>query len=175
MASGIITTVKLEPFYQQFLKSHFECNELVFSFPKEHDLQSALNLLLTKNPQKNTYLDYGSFTFRIELVYLKTKNIRYNNFISERASSLFASKVRNFYGMIFHEFYSSLYRSFKHKDIVYLWIEKHGFSESSYDRIEREARRYRKRNYDRTYLAKKKLKNVKQSTTSMDVLSSPQN
>lgn len=175
MASGIITTVKLEPFYQQFLKSQFECNELVFTFPKGHDLQTALTLLLNKNPYGNAYPDYGTQSFRIELYYSRTKDIRIFNYISERAGNMFASKVHEFYGMVFHEFYAKHYRTFNHKDIVYLWLEKNRFDESHYDRIERDARRYRKRNYDQTYLQKKKLNTVKTSPTSTPVLSSATN
>lgn len=163
MASGIITTVKLEPFYQQFLKTHFECNELVFTFPKGHDLQQRLTALLIKNPHPHAYLDYGKYTFRIELYTVSSKDIRQHNYISETASSIFASKVRDFYSMIFHEFYAGLYKKFTHKEIVYLWIEKYNFSESAYDRIERDARRYRKKNYNQTYYQKQKLKNVNSS------------
>ena len=175
MASGIITTTKLDPFYQKFLKSHFDCSEIVFTFPKNHDLHLGLNLLLSTNPHDGAYPDYGKHTFRIDLYHIRTRDIRQYNYLSEKASAMFASKVRDFYSMIYHEFYSSLYRSYNHKDIVYLWMECHNFTESAYDRIEREARRYRKRNYDRNYIEKKKLNKVKTAPTSLAHLSNVTN
>lgn len=163
MASGIITNIKLDPFYQKFLKQHFECDELVFTFPKGHELQKRLNSILTKNPHPKTHPDYGKNNFRIELFYSSFKDIRQQNFISPLGCSIFAAKVKDFYNMIFHEFISERYRHFNHKEIVYLWIEKYNFGEEAYDRIERDSRRYRKKNYNQTYYQKQKLKNVNSS------------
>ncbi|TAJ13040.1 hypothetical protein DMA11_10260 [Marinilabiliaceae bacterium JC017] len=164
MASGIITTVKLEPFFKQFLRSHFEQeNDLVFTFPKGHDLQKRLNLLLIKKPIKASEHNYGEESFEIELYYMEGKDVRQHNYISETAAKIFARKIKEFYSMIFHEFYNARYRFFTHKEIVYQWMEQNCFDESAYDRIERDARRYRRKNYNKNYYQKKTLKNVKSS------------
>ncbi len=164
MASGIITTVKLEPFFQQFLRSHFEQeNELVFCFPKDHDLLKNLNLLLTNQPDREPAHEYGAETFEIELYYLRHKDVRQKNWVSETGAKYYAKTVRDYYAMLFHDFYASRYRRFGHKETVYLWMEENGFDESAYDRIERDARRYRNRENQKNYRERTKLKNVNSS------------
>lgn len=164
MPSGITTTLKLDPFFQTFLQSHFEQpTDQVFCFPKDHDLLKNLNLLLTNRPAGEPDPNYGEEAFEVELYYLRYKDVRQKNWVSDTGARFFAKTVRDYYTMLFHQFYNDRYRQFGHKNTVYLWMEENQFDESAYDRIERDARRYRQKEYNKNYYQKQKLKNVNSS------------
>ncbi|WP_289054190.1 hypothetical protein [Carboxylicivirga marina] len=164
MASGIFTTVKLEPFFQQFLRVQFEqADGEVFKFPKGHNLNSRLNLVLTREPFNFNGHHYGEYEFKVGLYYASDFDIRQKNYVSPRQARSFAGYVRDFHNMLFHEFYARRFKLLGHKETVYLWMETYDFDESSYERLEREARRYRRKNINRKYYERTKLINVKSS------------
>lgn len=170
MASGITTIVKLDPFIQQFLIKHFDKEPgQPFCFPKGHDLNTRLNLLLSVPPFNFAGHNYNDQAFKIELYYNNENDIRQRNYISPTMAKVFAQKVRDFYTMLFHEFYSKRFRLLGHKNVVYQWMELYDMDESFYDRIERDARRYRQKNYSKKYYEKRKLKNVKSSQVNSSV------
>nr|WP_321409306.1 hypothetical protein [uncultured Carboxylicivirga sp.] len=169
MASGITTIVKLEPFLQQFLIMHFgQDPEQPFIFPKGHDLNTRLNLLLSNPPFNFVGHNYGDESFELELYYNNENDVRQRNYISPTMAKVFAQKVRDFYTMLFHEFYAKRYRLLGHKNTVYQWMELYDMNESFYDRIERDARRYRRKNSNKKYYEKRKLINVKSSQVNSD-------
>jgi len=143
MPSGIITTMKLDPFYQQFLRAQFHNADIVFRFPPRHDLLMRLECFLTKTPLNYKRQDYGENTFRIELPYMEHKDVMYYNYLSENSQALFAQRVKDFYRMIVHELFADYRRKgFFKTEIVYLIIEDFSFTTSDYDRILKDFNRF---------------------------------
>ncbi|MFC2118070.1 hypothetical protein ACFLTI_06015 [Bacteroidota bacterium] len=50
MASPILITLKLDSFYQRFLRSYYSCEEPVMEFPRKDDFNTLLAYLVAKFP-----------------------------------------------------------------------------------------------------------------------------
>jgi len=143
MSSGIYTTVKLHPFYQQFLRGQFQQTEQVFQFPKGHDLLMRLEFFLAKAPADFKPANYGKQTFRIEIPYMEHKDPFYYNYISENKSVLFARRIREYFRDVIHEEIGRARRKgFTRSEIIYGLMEELHISPTYFDLMEKEYKRY---------------------------------
>lgn len=159
--TNVITTTRLDFFYQQFLRSHF-CNQNnPFQFPKGHFLNLALEYYLTKPPENYRRQDYGEETFIIEVPRMEFKNADYYNYLSERKQRLFADKVREFAVSIINERINKMKRKgFTKEDCIVVIMEDYDINPKYSDRIRRAYSRYMNAERLRAFRKKNKKKYV---------------
>lgn len=146
MSSGIFTTVTLDPFYQQFLRGHFNDYDIVFNFPKGHDLRLRLEAFLTPPPPDFVPLkpaQYTDDTFLISIPYMEHKNPQVYFYLSEYKQKLFRRRITAFFKDIWHEYAADCKSDgFLKTEIAYMFLEDYYINYSYYERIIREYRRY---------------------------------
>ncbi len=161
MASGVFTSFKLDPFFQQFLRSYFDqTGDIVFSFPKGDDLLRKLEVLLRQVPDNYKRRSHAS-TFHVELPYMRYKDPRTHNYLSETSGKIFARNIREFFEAVFHEKVNE-YRNagFEYKDCVLIFMEEFQLPVDSTDRLIKDFQRYRNRIRYREHYKKRKSKEV---------------
>ena len=143
MPSGIYTTISLDPFYQEFLRAQFNQKNLVFTFPKGHDLLLRVERYLTTPPIDFKPVTYGPETFRIELPFMEVKNPNVHFYISDRKQKIFTARVRDYFREIFHEEMRK-YRSknFNKNEAIICFLEDFNISEIYEDRLVKAYNRY---------------------------------
>lgn len=145
MNTGRYVEIKLDPFFQSFLRSHFKEYEQIFEFPKGHDLLIRLEYLLAKPPAdyKPKPESGDSSMFRIAIPYMEHKNIDSYTYMSLNAQRLFVSRIREYYKIIIHEEISSARRKgFQKDEIVLKIMEDFNLTNFNDDRIKRDYTRY---------------------------------
>lgn len=164
MASGYFVTIKLEPFYQQFLRQQFSQHDIVFTFPAKHDLVKRLEAFLTKAPDNYKPAPRTEATFMISLPYMEHKSVAVYNYISAEKNRLFNSRVREYFHLVFHD-HIIRYRKegFYRKEIISIFLDDFKIEPKYSDRIEKEFNRYLKKEKNRRY-NKKKSEKVCQTT-----------
>lgn len=162
MSSGIICTIKLDPFYQQFLRYQFQEYEPIFRFPKSHDLSLRFQFYLSRNPVGRAD-KYGSSEFKIEVPYMEHKSPLYYNYMSPIFQQKFQTRIREFWRDVSHELMGRWCRDgFSKEDVVQKIIEDFGFTPDDEERVRREYKRYRETERQRRFKNKHKmLKSVK--------------
>lgn len=163
LQSGIICTISLDPFYQQFLKIQFNQEDSpVFFFPKGHDLSTRFQFYLTCRKYSNQKIK-DAWSFKIEVPWMEHKNPLYSRFMSPNFQKKFQSRVREFWRDVSHEIMGKWHREgFSQEEIIQKLIEEFNFTPDDEERIRREYKRYRKAEYNRRHNHKQKvLKNVK--------------
>lgn len=161
--SGIICTIALDPFYQQFLIHQFsQESDPVFAFPKGHDLSLRFQFYLTcrKYPQQKIKDDWA---FKIEIPWMEHKTPFYYNQISPNFQKKFQTRIREFWRDVSHEMMGKWIRAgFTKEEVVQKIVEEFVFGVEDEERIRREYKRYRESERLRRYRARRKqLKNVK--------------
>lgn len=162
MSSGIICTVKLDPFYQQFLREQFQEYETVFRFPKGHDLSLRFQFYLSLAPN-NQPEKYGESEFKIEIPYMEHKSPFYYNYMSPNFQQKFQTRIREFWRDVSHEIMGRWIREgYTKEEVVQKIVEEYGFTEDDEERVRREYKRYRETERYRRFCRKRKqLKYVK--------------
>lgn len=159
MSSGIICTIKLDSFYQRFLRSQFDDFNPVFNFPKGHDLAFRFQFYLsTKSALKPER--YGEDEFRIEVPYMEHKSPLYYNCMSPNFQQKFQSRIREFWRDVSHELLGKWNRAgFNREECIQKLMEEFGFTPDDEERVRREWKRYREAERLRRF--RNKNKNVK--------------
>lgn len=105
MSSGICVNFRLDPFYQQFLRTYFACNDIVFRFPNRsrYKFNELIHYLLDYPPENFKLHDFNELSFRVEIPYAEYFDIVQRNYVSEKGLNIFSQKVREFYLFVFHE------------------------------------------------------------------------
>lgn len=156
MASGVLTSFRLDPFFQQFLKTYFHQNDdTVFSFPKGHDLFRRLEILLRPVPTDYRPKKQNPWLFYVELPFMKHKNPRTHNYLSETSGKIMARHIRDFFDAVFHEKMNEYRKAgFEYQECVYIFQEEFSLPLDSTDRLIKDFQRYRNRLRRREYLKK---------------------
>lgn len=143
MSSGIFCTIKLDPFYQRFLRKQFDDFNPVFNFPKGHDLSLRFQFYLsTKSASKPD--KYGIEEFRIEVPYMEHKSPLYYNYMSPNFQHKFQSRVREFWRDVSHELLGKWNRyGFNREECIQKLMEEFDFTPDDEERVRREWKRYR--------------------------------
>jgi len=144
MPSGVYTTIRLDPFYQEFLRGHFKQRDPVFIFPKGHDLLIRLERYLTRPPEGFVPRDFGDHTFRIEIPFMDHKNANYYFFMSEAKNKLYGTRIREYFKDIFHEEAGRSRRKFRltKQEAIVCFMEDKEISPRYEDRLIKEYQRY---------------------------------
>jgi hypothetical protein len=147
MASEYTTTVKLDPFFQRFLRAQFEQeNDDVFVFPSRHDFNALLAFLVQPVPGDYSPPNYGDWTFRIALPHMEHKNVETYNYLPVKAQQTFSNKVRRYMNRQFHdELGEAICRhGFTRTEAIDYLAYSFGFLAEDYDRLLKEYQRWRK-------------------------------
>lgn len=149
MGSGINTTIRLEPFLQEFLRGYYHCNSYIFKFPKSDDdllgIARKFNCILRPKPDKFKFQNYGNETFIIEVPYLEFENKPFlRNYISETGMKILASKIREEQKNYFHEYVSKLRNEgFEYLECTKLYMDEFKISEAYMSRLVKDYKRWR--------------------------------
>jgi hypothetical protein len=129
MGSGIITKIRLEPFYQQFLRGYYHEVEVPFKFPREDadelHLAVKFNNLLIPPPSGYKIQNFGVFEFVIEVPYQREKDPFFYNYISLRRNAIFVNDIETAYKFYFHEEMMRLRNlGYSYKNCVELFMDE---------------------------------------------------
>jgi len=146
MSSGRFITIKLEPYYQEFLRSQFNQNENVFSFPRGHDLLMRLEFFLAIPPPdyipEPTPLNDPKI-FRIAVPFMEHKHVDTYTYLSQSSHDAFVSRIKNYYKIVIHDIISkSIRKGFKKTEIIEKLMEDFQLSDFGNDRIKKSYKRY---------------------------------
>ncbi len=143
--SGVICTIKLDPFYQAFLFRQFgyDSSDPVFSFPKGNELQKYFKEFLSIPPLAYRGEDHGGWTFKIEIPHMEHKNPKSYRYISEKQQGNFQSRVRGVWQLVAYEsFKKDKLLGLSKNEIIQKLMDDFDFEEKYRDRIDREYSRY---------------------------------
>ena len=150
MSSGIITKIKLEPFYQEFLRGYYRNCEPVFKFPR-HDcdeLGLALKFinLLTPAPDDFKPENFGKDEFLIEVPDFHDRDPFYCNYISPCRNEKFIKKVDEQQKNHFHERLAQLRNTgFEYQDCIDIYMDELQINQQYFDRLLKDYSRWRTR------------------------------
>lgn len=164
MSSQIYCTLKLDPFYQAFLRARFEQQEgETFRFTKGHDLSLFFQAMLKPIPPGWKEPDYGEDAFTIEIPWMEHKNAQTYRWISPERNVMLCSRVMRYWKMVSHDIISQARKlGMEKKEIIFFLLEEMEIPLQYSDRVEREYSRYLKEERQRRFVSKNKLlKNVK--------------
>jgi hypothetical protein len=162
MSSGIYVTVKLDPFYQQYLRGLYNCFDEIFCFPRasrrEYLLYSIIPLLWY--PPKDFRLpDCDKESFKISLPINDSKNVLAMNYISERGIMTFIGIIKDFYYARWYEFCDQrFFCGWGPYDIVDDFIEKYKIDPGYRERLLKDFTRFKNYYYQKIYRKKVKSK-----------------
>jgi hypothetical protein len=148
MSSGIISKIRLEPFYQQFLRGFYKNNDTVFKFPREDADELALarkfNQLLMPPPNGYKIHNDDEYTFLIEVPYQAEKSAFYFNYISLRRNTIFVEAIEKAYRFHFHEKMME-YRNqgYSYKQCAELFIDEYNINCLYIDRAIKDFQRWK--------------------------------
>lgn len=107
MSSGIFIKIRLDEYYQMFLRGYYKENDRIFKFPREDSdilgLAFKFNNLLMLAPSNSKPVDYGCENFFIEVPYQQNKDPFYYNFLSQKRNEIFFKDIRRAYKFHFEE------------------------------------------------------------------------
>lgn len=168
MAKDNFCVIKLDPFYQAFLRARFnndgENANGVFYFDKGHDLSLLLQFLVKPKPIGAKLQHYGSETFKIGIPAMEHKNPKTYCYLSDDRQMILVKRIMRYWKLVSHDCITEARRrGINKKDIVYMLLEELDLPEFYSDRIEREYSRFLHEERNRKYFKHKKemLKNVK--------------
>ena len=128
-----------------------------------------LGTLTKKKPKDYVFKapNWGNDKFMIELPWLDHKHPDVYNYLSDNSITHFASYVRSFYQLHFHERMSKLIKEFGSmregqmklniEMCIDIWIEENGIDPQYKDTIVKEFQRWRKAEGQRKYRRRKRL------------------
>lgn len=158
MSSGIICSIRLDPFYQNFLV-HQYCQEEspVFQFPKGSDLSSRFQFYLSCKKFSDQKIR-EDWEFKIEIPWMEHKSPFFYNQMSPNFQKKFQTRIREFWRDVSHELMGKWIRAgFSKEEVVQKIMEEFGFEMEGEERIRREYKRYREAERLRRYRTRRKL------------------
>lgn len=159
MGSDYTTIVKLEPFYQRFLRANFRQEEgKPFSFPVRNDFSTWIGFSVMRRPHPFDFPDYGESRFEIVIPYLEHKNPAFYNYLSEKRQRTFRRMVYDLMKMLFHIELKQAIDKYGYTRIEAIdhLTEEFGFLPEDYDRLVKEYQRWLRRMQDQRYIENKK-------------------
>jgi hypothetical protein len=167
MSSQIYCTLKLDPFYQAFLRARFQqpAGE-PFRFSKGHDLSLFFQAMLRPVPPGHKDPDYGQSAFVVEVPWMEHKSAETYRYVSQERNVMFCSRVMRYWKMVSHDIISQARRlGMEKKEVIFFLLEELEIPLQYSDRVEREYSRYKQEERQRRFASKNKmLKNVKKIT-----------
>lgn len=159
MSSGIICKIRLDPFYQEFLRGYYENYEIVFKFPREDadelEIARKFNRLLMAPPCDYKPIKDDQNTFLVEVPYFKDKDPFWNNYISTIRNESLANAIHRAWRAQFHEKMDEFRNlGFEFKDCIYLYMDEFRISACFYDRLIKDLQRWRSIKRNKKYRQK---------------------
>jgi len=150
MSSGIITKIKLESFYQQFLRGYYRNTDLVFKFPRYDcdELGLALKFinLLIPAPDNFKPASFGKDEFLIEVPEFHDRDTFYCNYISPVRNEKFVKKIDEQQRNHFHERLAQLRNDgYEYQDCIEIYMDEFGIDQQYFDRLVKDYCRWRDR------------------------------
>ena len=141
--TAVYATIKLSPFYQEFLRGHFNNNNIIFKFPAGHDLRLRFEMLLTTCPDNYKGKNFGKHTFRIEVPNMKHKTYWSYNYITKNNNAILITQIKNYCKMIFREKMNELRKAgFQKKECISIIIEELKLNVSHTERLLKDYQRW---------------------------------
>lgn len=140
--------MKLEPFYQQFLRGFYRNNNPVFEFPREDgdelEIARKFNYLLMPPPCDYKNKDFGESSFLLEVPFQKGKDPFYYNYLSEKATERLIIHIDKSYRWYFHTRMKEYHcTGFGYKESVELFLDENNINPVFYDRCIKDLQRWR--------------------------------
>lgn len=120
MPSGIYIEIKLHPFYQEFLRHHYNMYEPVFAFPGRDRFNFFLEHYLI-TPPKDTATPHANKQdlFLVELPSSDVRDPFYYNYLSKRSHDLFVRRLTNFVNhLVFDKIYDLRRKGFDKQESI---------------------------------------------------------
>jgi hypothetical protein len=148
MASQYFVTIKLDPHYQQFLRSHFACDSAIFEFPAKHYFNGILEELLGLRREGHVEGAEDERTFKILLPNFARKNPAFFRYLSETRESVLKGEIKKYYDRAVTK---KLHELLSHKEVsltnkaqrmdrikcTMLLIDEYGFNDGDKDSFDR--------------------------------------
>lgn len=168
MAKDNFCVIKLDPFYQAFLRARFNDKGVnangIFFFDKGHDLSLLLQFLLKPKPIAHKVQNYGSSTFKLGIPAMEHKNPKTYCYLSEDRQMVLTKRIMRYWKLVSHDCIAEARRrGLNKKDIIYMLLDDLDLPDYYSDRVEREYSRFLRDERNRKYLKSKTkmLKDVK--------------
>lgn len=149
MSTGIICKIKLDPYFQQFLRGYYRIESLIFKFPREDydelHIARIFNDLLDSPPKDFKPESFGKNEFLIEVPFQDHKDPFYCNYLSQTANEKFAKKVFEAFRDDFYDFIKEK-RAIgwkEYKDIIELYMDNRQIDTKYFDRLTKDYQRWR--------------------------------
>jgi hypothetical protein len=148
MASQYFVTIKLDPHYQQFLRSHFMCDVEIFEFPARNMFNKLIEWAVV--PKRKAQIEHGEgvCSFKIALPCFKTKNPAFFRYFTEIGESVFVNEIKDYYNYVIQKKIKELLtitekqedgttRKLDRQACTWLLIQEYGFNKGDKDAFER--------------------------------------
>ena len=148
MASGVICTIKLDKFYQAFLRNYYECNDIVFHFPREDSdklgIARMFRTLLITPPLDYKPVEYGDNKFLIEVPEQHDRSSFYYNYLSQRRIVIFVKYIESSFKFFFHlKMMEYMNEGHSIKNSIILFMDEHQLDSIYTDRLTKDFQRWR--------------------------------
>jgi len=172
MPSNYHVTIKLDPHYQQFLRSYFACESEIFEFPARHYFNTVLEHFVVTKRNNHVETETNECSFKILLPNFERKNPAFFHYLTEVKEGVFRAKIKEYYDWIIQDRISKL-MSQKEKmsdgrvigldrqQCTLVLIDEFGFNmedKDSFDRLYKLYSRFRQKERNRRFVVKKKLR-----------------
>lgn len=174
MASNVIITFNLDPFYQTFLRAFFDQNDLLFEFPKRHEFNILLEFLTMKQPATPKKTEQSEESFHVRLQNMEHKNVMVYNYISMAGRKMFVRKVEDLFRLVFHHHVDEAIHKvgLRKKDAIHSFMEKYLMIEFDSGRLVKNYQRYESKcihYYDRFKAAQRQQKHRRKNRKNLPV------
>ena len=123
--SEIIIYLKLDPYLAQWLAHEHGGN--VVEFPKNSTENDILELGLMRPPYFASANEPGKDKVPIGVPWFKSKNVRFNNYLSARSRRALAQCIRTrFVVALWKDLYKFGYIGKRKQDLIWAWMDAHG-------------------------------------------------
>lgn len=170
MASKYFVLIKLDPHYQRFLRTQFNCNEEIFKFPPRHFFNSMLEHFVVTKPADYVEPEKDCTILKIALPNFEYKNPVHFRYMTKVKEKVFKSKIKEYYDWIIQDKIERLMKhpcsltdgvpiSLNRSQCTEILIDEFGFDsedKDSFDRLYKLFTRYKRKEINRRFLTKKK-------------------
>lgn len=170
MVSKYYIAIKLDVHYQLFFRHQFQCTKEIFEFPARHKFNTMLEHFLISMPEGYEERDYGEDTFKIAIPQMEYKNANTYRYLSQVKEVVYRQKLKEYYNWIIEERIKQLMKcpekledgsmiKLDRQQCTLILIDEYGFNEDnkdSFDRLYKFITRYKRNEFNRRYLHRKK-------------------
>jgi hypothetical protein len=142
MPSPMTVSIWLRPHLVDFMVSIYGPQPI--GFPRKDNFSLMLHKFLQKETPSYSRYRKGYAKLTMKLPYFEDKNVLSNFNLLPWQQATLISKIEVIFRLTFRdEINEFLLLGIKRKDAIYLFMEKHGISEDSFDMLKKDYHRYR--------------------------------